>query len=172
MTTPDARDALGGVLLRAASADDFEAVVVLELEIFGRDAWSPRALDAEFTGLGSTRSIAVAESAGQVCGYGVLMFAGDEAGVADVLRVAVRASHRGHGIATQLLDRLLDEADRRRCGRVLLEVAADNESALALYAAMGFAEIARRPRYYRSEIDAVIMELSLPGPGANVGEDS
>ena len=34
----------------------------------------------------------------------------------------------------------------------------------ALYEALGFAEIAVRPRYYRGGIDAVIMRLTVPAP--------
>ena len=44
----------------------------------------------------------------------------------------------------------------------------DNAGALAFYAATGFAEIARRPRYYRDGATAVVMELPLTGPDENV----
>ena len=40
---------------------------------------------------------------------------------------------------------------------MLLEVAADNDAAQALYASAGFVEIARRPGYYPGGRDAVVM---------------
>jgi ribosomal-protein-alanine N-acetyltransferase len=48
--------------------------------------------------------------------------------------------------------------------RVLLEVREDNVAALAFYAARGFTELARRPRYYRDGATAVVLELPLTGP--------
>jgi ribosomal protein S18 acetylase RimI-like enzyme len=43
-------------------------------------------------------------------------------------------------------------------GRVLLEVSARNDGALAFYATEGFTEIDRRPAYYRDGSDAVVMQ--------------
>lgn len=166
--TPSKGGGPASVVIRSAEADDFETVVVLELEVFGRSAWSPQVVDAEFAELGSSRFIALAESGREVGGYGVLMYVGESA---DISRIAVRHSNRRRGVATRLLDRLLDEAARRGCERALLEVAADNEAALGLYAAGGFVEIARRPRYYRGDVDAVVMELQLPGSTRSTEED-
>ena len=45
--------------------------------------------------------------------------------------------------------------------RMLLEVGAGNAAALGLYAAAGFVEIDRRPRYYRDGADAVVLRLPL-----------
>jgi [ribosomal protein S18]-alanine N-acetyltransferase len=42
-----------------------------------------------------------------------------------------------------------------------LEVRAGNAAALALYAAEGFGETARRPGYYGGREDAVLMEKPL-----------
>ena len=66
----------------------------------------------------------------------------------------------------EMLRRLLVEAAGRGCREVLLEVAADNQAALALYTDFGFAEISRRLRYYAEDVDAVVMALHLPSsPG-------
>ena len=54
-----------------------------------------------------------------------------------------------------------------RCGIDVLEVREDNASALAFYAARGFTEVDRRPRYYRDGTTAVIMRLGL-GPRCNL----
>ena len=45
--------------------------------------------------------------------------------------------------------------------RMLLEVRVDNDDARAFYAANGYAEIARRPRYYADGAAAVVLERDL-----------
>ncbi|HEV2088816.1 MAG TPA: GNAT family N-acetyltransferase, partial [Cryptosporangiaceae bacterium] len=68
------------------------------------------------------------------------------------------------------LDDLLAEAGRRGARQVSLEVRADNEPALRLYARRGFEVVGVRRGYYQpSGADAVVMrcELQAPdGPGA------
>jgi ribosomal-protein-alanine N-acetyltransferase len=88
-------------------------------------------------------------------GYVVLTDVGD---VVDLERIGVRRDHRRAGLASSLLDAALRDAAP---DRVLLEVRADNEPALAFYARSGFAEIDRRRRYYRDGTDAVVLELDL-----------
>jgi ribosomal protein S18 acetylase RimI-like enzyme len=44
---------------------------------------------------------------------------------------------------------------------LFLEVAADNVGAQAFYSAEGFFEVGRRPRYYRGEIDALVLRRDL-----------
>jgi ribosomal-protein-alanine N-acetyltransferase len=50
-------------------------------------------------------------------------------------------------------------------GRLLLEVAEDNTSAIALYTECGFSTIGRRKKYYRRksgrEVDALVIERGL-----------
>lgn len=56
-------------------------------------------------------------------------------------------------------------AEERGIRRVLLEVRPSNAQARAFYAALGFHETGRRPRYYGDE-DALLMTLDLPGAAA------
>jgi len=157
----------GNVCIRPAEEGDFDKIVVLELETFGRGAWSPRTVDAELAEMGTSRFIAVAVAGEEVIGWAVLSYGGE---MADVQRLAVASPQRGRGLAGQLLDRLLVEAVHRGCERILLEVAADNPAAQRLYGARGFVEIAQRPRYYPGDVDAVVMELVLQGPSASLEE--
>jgi [ribosomal protein S18]-alanine N-acetyltransferase len=147
------------VTVRAAGADDVTVVHALETRLFGADAWSEESVRAELTG---PRRVAVvaclceAVVGEAVVGYAVTSSAGD---VVDLQRVAVHPEHRRRGLAGLLLATVLSGDER-----VLLEVSADNRAALALYAAEGFTEIARRGRYYRDGSDAVVMERT-PCPG-------
>mgnify|MGYP000524717825 CR=1 FL=1 len=80
---------------------------------------------------------------------------GDPDDPVDVQRVAVDPAHRRAGLGRGLFA----AADPLLSGRtVLLEVADDNAPALALYAALGFTEIARRPRYYADGRTALVLQ--------------
>ncbi|MFO7561688.1 MAG: GNAT family N-acetyltransferase [Enhygromyxa sp.] len=81
----------------------------------------------------------------------------------ELRRIAVTPSARGRGLGRDLLVAVIAHARALGCDRVELEVAATNLAALALYRAAGFAEVGRRPRYYR-DADAVLMTLPLRPP--------
>ena len=142
------------MIVRTATAEDVPAVAALEATVFGADAWSSASVAEELTG--PRRRAWVAGS--PVAAYAVSSRAGD---VVDLQRIAVAPAHRGAGVAASLMGSLLDAARSDGATRVLLEVAADNEGALALYARHGFVEIDRRPAYYRDGRDALVLELSL-----------
>lgn len=84
--------------------------------------------------------------------------------VCELRRIAVMPSARGRGLGRDLLLAVIAHARAIGCDRVELEVAANNVAALQLYRAAGFAEVGRRPRYYR-DADAVLM--TLPRLSAN-----
>ena len=132
--------------IRAATGDDAAGVRALELELFGGDAWSEQTVAETL----AARTVLVAEEAG-LLGYVVLAQAGD---VVDLERIAVRPDRQRAGIASALLDAALREVAP---DRVLLEVRADNEAAVAFYRRSGFEEIGRRRRYYRDGTDALVM---------------
>jgi len=138
------------VTIRAATDEDLAAVHALEVELFGADAWSEQTLLATL----ARGRVLVAEDE-VLLGYVVLADAGE---VADLERIGVRRDHQRAGLASALLDAALSDAGR---DRVLLEVRADNEPALAFYASAGFVEIDRRRRYYRDGTDALVLELDL-----------
>jgi len=138
------------VTIRAATDEDLAAVHALEVELFGADAWSEQTLLATL----ARGRVLVAEDE-VLLGYVVLADAGE---VADLERIGVRRDHQRAGLASALLDAALSDAGR---DRVLLEVRADNEPALAFYAWAGFIEIDRRRRYYRDGTDALVLELDL-----------
>ena len=136
--------------IRPATEADADAVAAMESAIFGDDAWSRDAVLHELTQPLRQAYVAVDE-AGEVCGNAVVLGVGD---VADVQRVAVADAQRRRGVAAALLD----ACDLHAHARVLLEVRADNEGALAFYQTNGFAEISRRAGYYADGSDAVVMQ--------------
>jgi ribosomal-protein-alanine N-acetyltransferase len=148
-------------VIRSGAAADLEALSSLERAAFGREGWSPRLLEEELDALGTGRVMLVAAAGARLVGYAALAYTED---TADLLRIAVNPDQHRQGIASSLCTAILDVAGQRGCTRVLLEVAADNSPALALYQRLGFAEIHRRPRYYRNGVAAVVMELPLAAP--------
>ena len=144
--------------LRRATLDDLDAIMELETSTFGPDAWSRGTMRAE---LGSRHGYYLVAGDAAIAGYaGLLAPAGS--GQADIQTIAVAADARRQGLGRALMVALLDEARRRQDAEVFLEVRADNPNAQALYASLGFEQIAVRPQYYQPDgVDAHIMRLAL-----------
>ncbi|MFC6884310.1 MULTISPECIES: ribosomal protein S18-alanine N-acetyltransferase [Actinomadura] len=158
---------MSDVALRTMTSDDLSAVHALEELLFPDDAWTREMLRGELADQPRTRHYVVAEeSGGELVGYAGLAAAG---GQADVQTIGVRADRRGSGIGAALLTALLDEAARRGCEAVFLEVRADNASAQRLYERFGFERVGLRRGYYQpSGVDAIVMCLK-PRRRAPVG---
>lgn len=85
---------------------------------------------------------------------------GDEV---EILSVGALPEYRRQGIGAALLDAAAAEARRRQIASLVLEVAEDNGNARRLYAAQGYVQVGRRPRYYRRSTgtsDALILRCS------------
>ncbi|MEM1073521.1 MAG: GNAT family N-acetyltransferase [Pseudomonadota bacterium] len=84
------------------------------------------------------------------------------AGEAELLTLAVHPERRRQGIADAIMKEWMQAVD---AGTAHLEVAADNEAALSLYAKHGFSCVGRRRAYYTrpggTPVDAVLMQASL-----------
>ena len=143
-------------MIEAATPADVAAVAALELVALGPDAWSAALVEQGITGEVPTVHYLVFREDELVTGYVAVSVAGD---VVEVQRIAVDPDRRRGGVATLLLGEVVRLARADGAERLLLEVREDNAGALALYDAAGFAEIARRPRYYRDGATAVVLEL-------------
>jgi ribosomal-protein-alanine N-acetyltransferase len=99
---------------------------------------------------------AVIDDAGD--GFAVVRTAADEA---EILTLAVTAAARRRGLARALLAASVEAVRKDGARRLFLEVAARNAAARGLYASAGFAEIARRPRYYGDGDDALVLSRTL-----------
>ncbi|GAC1445127.1 MAG: ribosomal protein S18-alanine N-acetyltransferase [Mycobacteriales bacterium] len=131
-----------------------EKVLAIEPTLFGDDCWTAQTFWSEL-GQPDTRHYLVAADDETVVGYAGLCDYPDEA---FVQTIGVARAVQGKGIGAQLLVALLAEATRRRQSRVLLEVRADNERAIALYERFGFRRSGVRRGYYSpSGADALVM---------------
>jgi ribosomal-protein-alanine N-acetyltransferase len=156
------------VTIRPATSADVPPVAALEADLFGPDAWSAEAVAEELTGPARRAVVAVAEGGStsnegrlDVVGYAVSRLGGD---VADLHRIAVAPHLRRTGLGRALLDEVRRAARADGATRILLEVSAANTTALGFYAAEGFVEIDRRPRYYRDGADALVLRGTVGAP--------
>ena len=147
--------------LRTMTPADIEAVLGLEHDLFGEEAWSRQMLEGELAEQPRSRYYLVADDDGLVTGYAGLLVA---AAQADVLTIAVAATRWGRGTGSALLEALLAEAARRGCTEVFLEVRTDNMRAQQLYRRYGFRQIGIRKGYYQpSGADALVMRRDSAG---------
>ncbi|KQQ44155.1 hypothetical protein ASF50_04905 [Nocardioides sp. Leaf307] len=165
--------------MRRATLADLDAVVGLEREGLGDDAWSEALVGAGLAGHLPTVVYLVAQDGSEVVGHAVVSLPLPATAAADpdpdpgpdpaeLQRIAVAADRRRGGLASALLEAVAALAREAGAERLLLEVREDNAGARALYAARGFGEIARRSRYYRDGTAAVVLERALVGPETKV----
>ncbi|MFB9775865.1 ribosomal protein S18-alanine N-acetyltransferase [Brevibacterium otitidis] len=139
---------------------DIAPIAALDADIFGADAWSEAYFWSELAAPGRHFIVLDDASKDTATSPGLLGFAGLSVSgpQADILTIASHPDARRQGIGRRLLDALLDYARAHDVEAVHLDVRADNTAAQAMYESYGFAELDRRPGYYRSA-DAVLMRM-------------
>ena len=98
----------------------------------------------------------------KIIGFAVSRMAADEA---EILSIAVAASHRGRGLSRNLLLTHLGHLSGRGVRTVFLEVEENNQPARRLYERAGFSVAGRRERYYQQpggeQLNALLMRRDL-----------
>lgn len=145
--------------VRRAMSVDQRVLADIHSEAFA-DGWSVEDFDALLDTPGISAFIA-----GQVSPSGdALIVIRQVADEAEVLTLAVRPSARRRGLARMLLRGAIESLMADAILRLFLEVAADNDAAIALYNVEGFEVIGRRPGYYgrgQDRIDALVLRRAL-----------
>jgi [ribosomal protein S18]-alanine N-acetyltransferase len=145
-------------LVRATGAE-CEAMAVAHAAAFGEKAWR----DDEFEDLLEGAGIYgfLAEDDGPL-GLILCRIAGDEV---EILTLGVTPAARRRGVGLALMLAGLETAREAGVAEAFLEVAVDNDAAIALYARLGFAESGLRKAYYdlgpAGFGDALVMRLDL-----------
>lgn len=113
---------------------------------------------------GTNEGFFVAEEDGEPVGCGGVSSAAD--GSATIVSMWTAPTHRGRGIATEMLRVIIDWAEQRGCRRLVLQVLESNRSAQAVYAQAGFRR-AEGPQAVDGEaqLPVIQMELTLPACG-------
>lgn len=155
-----------GIAYKPLDARHVAEVAALEAAVMGTDAWN-EALVADELGradrvwwaaYAADPKMPLSAEAPLVGYAGGWVVDGD----LQILKVGVDPAWRRHGIARVLLARVADDARNLGARTSSLEVRAGNTGAQALYAALGYEALGRRPRYYSDGEDALIMQGPLP----------
>lgn len=155
-----------GIAYKPLDARHVADVAALEAAVMGTDAWN-EALVADELGradrvwwaaYAADPKMPLSAEAPLVGYAGGWVVDGD----LQILKVGVDPAWRRHGIARVLLARVADDARNLGARTSSLEVRTGNAGAQALYAALGYEALGRRPRYYSDGEDALIMQGPLP----------
>jgi len=133
-------------------SNDIGRLAALHAECFPDKPWP----EAEFSALLKSGAEIIASDNGFI----VWRAAADEA---EIITLCVRPQMRRFGLASAMLTLMENDLKKKNAVKIFLEVAADNLSAIGLYAKNGFAKIGVRRGYYDGT-DAVVMEKSLSRP--------
>ena len=155
-----------GIAYKPLDARHVADVVALEAAVMGTDAWNEMLVADElgradrvwWAAYAADPKMPLSAEAPLVGYAGGWVVDGD----LQILKVGVDPAWRRHGIARVLLARVADDARNLGARTSSLEVRAGNAGAQALYAALGYEMLGRRPRYYSDGEDALIMQGPLP----------
>lgn len=78
----------------------------------------------------------------------------------EISNIYVLREFRGNGIASKMLQFVIDEGLNKKINNITLEVNSKNTSAIALYHKYGFKKVAIRSGYY-SGTDGILMEKEM-----------
>jgi ribosomal-protein-alanine N-acetyltransferase len=147
--------------IRRMTAADLGRVMEIVARLKQAPHWPPAAYLAALDPRAAPRRIAlvaVDPESGAVTGFAVASLLPPQA---ELESIAVAAGSQRRGLARRLFAALLLELQPQGVTEVILEVRASNHPALRFYRSLGFAETARRPRYYSDPVEDAILQ-SLP----------
>jgi [ribosomal protein S18]-alanine N-acetyltransferase len=143
------------------------AVLELEHDLFGDEAWTAESFWSELANPHAFYLVAHAPGDEQLLGYGGLAVTGADA---YIQTIGVSRSAQRQGLGRRMMHVLLDEAARRDAATCWLEVRADNDAAQRLYASLGFVGRGLRRGYYQpSGMDALVMSGPVGSPSTRGG---
>ncbi len=153
------------IAVRTVERADLADLARIHADCFPDDAWDAAALASVLAMAGAEARLA--ELSSRPLGLVFATVLGEEA---EILTLGVAPSARRQGIARALLADLFARARGRGATRVVLEVAADNAAALALYESEGFRTVGMRRGYYHRDhgppIDAWLLRRLLESSAA------
>ncbi|MFT8592809.1 MAG: ribosomal protein S18-alanine N-acetyltransferase [Bifidobacterium sp.] len=168
-------------MIRAVQESDIRQIVSIEARLFGKGAWTYAMVRQELNAPARTYLVDVADSLAadlpdgeerRIRGYGGFWYDGDDA---ELMTIGVDAPYQRQGIGSAILEALLTQAATQGARRMLLEVRVDNDAAISMYEAFGFARIGLRRRYYQPEgVDAYTMAVDIGqsrGSGESKGDE-
>ena len=146
---------MGLVIIEMAS-EHVSSLAQIEKQCFSTP-WSENALAEEIENPNARFFVALCGE--QVAGY---IGAHNIVGEVYITNVAVAPDYRRQGVATQLIERLVEISRAEKAEFITLEVRENNTSAQALYEKQGFGVVGKRKAFYENpREDAILMTINL-----------
>lgn len=137
------------------SIDDLENIKdVLQSEF--DDFWNYNIFKSELTNIFS--KYVVAKQYNTIVGFAGMQIILDEA---TIMNIVTKATQRNSGIASKMLEKLIDIAKDCNLKSITLEVNENNTAAINLYKKYNFKQVGLRRRYYKNQDSAVLMTVEL-----------
>lgn len=147
--------------MRELRLEDLPTLMDLERSLFDSESWLESSMKSELTNP-NTYYMGVFDPG--LIGYAGLSSV-PASFSADVQTLGIEQSNQGRGLGRKLMELLMKKALALGAEQVLLEVKADNHSAIGLYKSLGFEQIDLRKRYYQpSGTDALVMRAKIRQP--------
>jgi len=144
-----------------ASPERAEEIAALHARLFDK-TWDAESIACSIEDPTSASFIAQVREPRVMAGYVIGRIAADEA---EILSIGVAPEWQRRGIARRMAEGLVRAARRAEVKRLFLEVAVDNDAAIALYKGLGFTPKGQRKGYYESpdgkNVDAIILALDV-----------
>lgn len=147
---------MDGIHIIPMTENEIFGIAALEKECFS-SPWSKEGLKDELENENARFFVAV--NSGEVLGYiGCILVCGE----GSITNVAVQKSARRCGVASRLLERLIEAVKSENASFLFLEVRKSNEAAIRLYEKFGFLICGERKNFYTAPLeDAYIMKLTF-----------
>ena len=147
---------LNRIILKEANADNSFQIAAIEKECFS-EPWSQNSVNEFICGNGNT--ILCAFYNNRLCGYVSKTQVLDEIQIANV---AVSEEFRRQGIASILIETIINKSISQNVSFITLDVRKSNIAAIKLYEKHGFNPEGIRKNYYKNPSeDAIIMNRYL-----------
>jgi len=151
-----------GPVIHAVGREAAELVAALQIASAIEPAWSAASIAELLATPGCAAFIALAGAGAPPVGFALIRVV---AGEAELLSLGVLPGARRQGLGRALIQTAMARAADGGARTLHLEVAEDNQPALALYRGLGFIATGRRPGYYAAPAgarrDALLLALAL-----------
>ena len=145
-------------MIRKMIINDLDQVMIIEKESFN-EHWKRKDFEYEINE-NPYSNMVVYEKDNKILGILGYYILFDDA---QITTIAVRENCRGKRVATQLMEYLIKDCNRRECSVLSLEVRKSNQKAINLYKKFEFVEMNIRKGYYEDGEDAIFMMRALGG---------
>lgn len=156
--------------LRLAAREDIEALFALDQACF-RPGIAYSKSELQYLVFHPRSRSVIAEDESGVAGFAVLQLVLEKGRrIGHVVTIDVSPAWRRRGVGRLLMNELLSFCREADAGLLRLEVAVDNQGALAFYRLLGFQERGRLRGFYLGKLDALQMVLELRPAAAGHAE--